>query len=51
MAKRKNPQGRPPKPMPERIHDTPQNIVKLAVKTRSKEERDLIKRKAAAGTV
>ena len=48
MKKPKRPVGRPPKGAPERTSDTEQNVVKALVKTRSKDERDLLKRKAAS---
>ena len=34
--------GRPPRPEPETIPDTPENIVAAVVRTRSKAERDRI---------
>ncbi len=46
--KPKRPVGRPPKGPPERIPDTEQNVVRSLVKSRPKDERDLLKRKSAS---
>ena len=41
----KKPIGRPPKPMPERIPDSPQNVIAAVVKQRTPAERAEINRK------
>ena len=44
--KEKRPRGRPVRPAPEPIPDTPENIIKTVVRTRSKSERDRILKSA-----
>ena len=46
-AKPKRPHGRPPKPMPDRIPDTPENIMRalLATPPKKREEWDYLKEK------
>ena len=39
---KKRPRGRPSRPAPEPIQDTPENIIKTVVRTRSRAERDRI---------
>jgi hypothetical protein len=48
MPRKKKPKGRPATrtTLPDRIPDTPENIIQVALKTRSKPERDLLQRKA-----
>ena len=43
----KRPRGRPVQPAPEPIPDTPENIIKTVVRTRSKSKRDRILKKAS----
>ena len=43
----KRPRGRPVQPAPEPVPDTPENIIKTVVRTRSKSERDRILKKSA----
>ncbi len=43
---KKRPRGRPVQPAPEPIPDTPENIIKTVMRTRSKAERDRIQDKA-----
>lgn len=38
MPRRKRPRGRPPLPMPEPIPDTPENVARAVLTTRSKKE-------------
>lgn len=46
-AKPKRPQGQPPKPMPDRIPDTPENIMRalIAMPPKKPEEWDYLKEK------
>ena len=39
---KKRPRGRPSRPAPEPIQDTPENIIETVMRTRSKAERDRI---------
>ena len=43
---KKRPRGRPARPMPDPIPDTPENVIKTVMRTRSKAERDRILEKA-----
>ena len=43
----KRPRGRPVRPAPEPIPDTPENIIKTVMRTRSKAERDRILKKSS----
>lgn len=43
MAKRKNPQGRPQRPMPEPIPDTPENVARALLNTPPKQDWEYLK--------
>ena len=42
----KKPLGRPPKPMPEQIPDTPENVAKALMNTSPKKDWDYLKKEA-----
>lgn len=46
MAKPKKRRGRPPKPMPERIPDTPENLARIIMTTPPPESWDYLKDEA-----